>query len=322
MALSRARILQVDPYLTKLSIDYANRPDAFIANAAMPFIDTGGKRTGRYRKFTKEGFKNYNGQDIRARLTMGTKIDYDLDTDGTFALRQRVLWDGVDVVDRKEFLGQINIEEVMMRRLVQARMIAREMRVSAQYVSSSVLTNYSALTGDDRWDAYTAADSDPFDDVETMRNSIHSNTGQEMTDIFMGRQVYNKVKHHPLIIDRIKYTMAATTNKITPALLAAAFDVSRVHIGNVLYVSTVEGQNITLGYAWAKNVVGAYIDPNPTNESLTLGLTFTNYGGGAGHVIEKYSDQQITGDIIRIWADEHEVVVDANCGYLLQTVVS
>lgn len=322
MSLSRAKIQQVDPYLTKLMIDYANRPDAYIANAAMPFVFVDGKRTGRYRKFTKEGFKNYNGVDIRARLTEGHKIDFDFDTDGTYALRQRVLWDGIDQVDRDEYRGQLPLEEIISRRVTDARLIAREMRVAALYTSGTYLTNYSALTVANRWDNYASADSDPFDDVETMRNSIHSNTGLEMTDLFIGRQVFHKVRRHPLIVDSVKNTMAATNENLTPKLLAQAFAVKRVHIGNALYVTTKEGQTISLGYAWGKNVIGAYIDQNPTNFTNSLGMTFTNYNGGAGHAIERFEKQSIHADIIKIWADEDEEVIDVGCGYLLNTVVS
>jgi hypothetical protein len=321
--LSRFEVFQVDPYLTNLSIEYANRPDAFIAAQAMPRINTEGKISGRYRRFKKGSFfRSYDGHDMRGSLAKSTRVIVELDTDGTFACIRRALHDGFDSRDAKEYMtAGISLDELAVRVVTDSILLGREARVAALYTSESVLTNYSALTGNDRWDVYSSASSDPIDDIETMRNSIHSTTGQNMNAVILGRQVYNKVKNHPLLIDRIKYTMQATTNKITPALLAQAFDVEKVLIGDALKLTTKEGQSETLGYVWGKNVIGAYIDPNPTNRSRTLAirpsmLTTDNVE------FRQWTETPVTGTFVEGQIDEDEVVVDANCGYLLQTVIS
>jgi len=321
MSLSRYEMQQVDPYLTKLSIEYANRPDAFIAHQVLPIINTEGKTTGRYRKYKKGNmFRKYD--DARARLAASSAVHVEMDTDGTFACIQRALHDGIADRDAKEFISQgLDLQELAVRVVTDAVLLGREYRVAANLVSSSVLTNYSALASADRWDNFTSASSDPFDDVETMRNSIHANTGIEMNVIVAGRQVYNKLKLHPYVLDRIKYTMNIREGKVTPELLAAAFDVEKFLVGNPLYVSTKEGQTETLGYIWGKNVIGACVDMNPTNRARTLGFIPSLYGTPAVQMAKWYEDN-VKGTYVEGTIDEDEIIVDANCGYLLQTVVS
>jgi hypothetical protein len=117
--------------------------------------------------------------------------------------------------------------------------------------------------------------------------------------------------------------MQATTNKVTPELLAAAFDVEKVVVGDPLYTSSEEGQSTTtLAYIWGKYVIGAHVNPNPTNRTRTLGFMPTLYASNGGHLIERWYENSKRGEIVRFIADEDEVLVDANCGYLLTSVVS
>jgi len=317
---SRHGIMTVDPYLTNLSIEYGNRPDSFIASQLFPIIDAQKKRTGTYRKWGKGRFREY--EDIIPRMGQANQISIIPDDPGTFALVDRGLQEGVPDKDRTEFMSQgIDMQEIIMRYLTDAVLVNRERRVAAYLTSASYLTNYSALTGDDRWDKYTSVDSNPFEDIETMRASIHEANGTEMNVVAMGRSVYRALKMHPLVIDRIKNTMAATGRNITPQLLAAAFDVPKVIVGDSQYITTKEGQTSTLGYIWGNNVIGAHINPAVTNFTQTLGFIPSFYGVGSREVM-RWRPDGVAGEMFRVGVDEDEVLVDAECGYLLQTVVS
>jgi len=320
MSLSRVKMRQVDPYLTTLMVAYANRPDTFIANQVLPFLNTGGKRSGRYRKFTKENFRNY--EDKRAPSTMGNKIEFDLDTDGTFKLTDRSLWDGIDDTIRQEFMGELPVEEITSRFLVDARMVAREKRVANLVQSGTYLTNYSALTSNDRWDVYTSSSSNPKEDIKTMRQSIWAATATKMNTIIMGYQVFDALQLHPLILESVKYVMATTNKNMTAELLASYFGVEKVLVGYPLVITTDEGQSITLAAIWGKNVIGAHIEPKPTNMTRTLGFTPTTKKGGAGHEMLSYYDNDRESQIIKIRADESEELVDVECAYLFNTVIS
>lgn len=321
MSLFQSGVLQADPYLTNLSIEYANRPDGWIGAKVLPVISTNGLVTGRFRKFTLGNrFRKFD--DVRARMTRSAGVRAGMDTDDTFACIERALHDGFTQREAKTFMSNgLNLDEFAVRLVTDALLLNREARVAALLLSSSVITHYSALTGNDRWDITTSADADPFADIETARDSIHSLTGAEMNTVILGRQVFYKARRSPVVIDVVKYTMQATSNKLTPALLAAAFDVDTVHVGNPLYVTTKEGQSETLGYVWGKNAVGMYVNPAPTNQSLTTGAIFS-VNGNEAPLMDKWDERGVKGTFVEGTVDDVEKIIAANCAYLFQTVVS
>jgi hypothetical protein len=324
MPLSRSEFQKVDPYLTNLSIEYANRPDAFIGTKLMPVIPTGGEISGLFKQFAKANrFKDYDGKDKRSRLARSGQVHSEMGDDQTFACNEYSLHDGVYQRDYKVFLSKgLDLVEYAIQLVVDALMMGREKRISALLQSGSVLTNTAALSGNDRWDVFTSESSDPFADVETMRNSIHSLTALDLNTLAVGRQVYNQLKQHPSIIERIKFTMTAIGKNITPALMAQAFDVEEFLVGNPLRVTTDEGQAATLGYIWGKNVIGAFVNRSaPTNRTQMLGSIFSVEGNEAP-IMAKWYEDGVKGTFVEGTIDEDEKVVDANCAYLFTTVVS
>src|SRR6185503_3094154 len=65
------------------------------------------------------------------------------------------------------------------------------------------------------------ASSDPFTDIANQQTTILQNTGMMANTLTLGWQVYQALRKHPLVIDRVKYTMQADAKNITPELLAS-----------------------------------------------------------------------------------------------------
>ena len=72
------------------------------------------------------------------------------------------------------------------------------------------------------------ANGDPFTDIAQGQTTILQNTGFEPNILLLSWPVYQALRKHPLVIDRIKYTTRADASKITPELLAGAFDIDKV----------------------------------------------------------------------------------------------
>jgi len=84
------------------------------------------------------------------------------------------------------------------------------------------------------------AGSDPFTDIANAQTNILQSTGFEANTLTITYPVYQALRKHPLVVDRIKYTTRADAIKITPDLLAAAFDVDRVLVSKAVWNSAVE----------------------------------------------------------------------------------
>lgn len=84
------------------------------------------------------------------------------------------------------------------------------------------------------------ANGDPYTDIANAQTTILQNTGFEANILLMAYPVYQALRKHPLVIDRIKYTTRADASKITPELLAASFDVERVVVSKAVYNTSQE----------------------------------------------------------------------------------
>jgi hypothetical protein len=110
------------------------------------------------------------------------------------------------------------------------------------------------LAGTSQWSDLTTGVSDPIANVETAKEAVRQAVGKRANTVVMGAQVFAKLKQHPKVIDRMKYT---GRDIATPELLASLFDVQRVMIGDAIY-SNDAGTVFT--DVWGKDVVVAYTE--------------------------------------------------------------
>ena len=125
------------------------------------------------------------------------------------------------------------------------------------------------------------ANGDPFTDIAVGQTSILQNTGFEANTFLQTYPVYQALRKHPLVIDRIKYTTRADASKITPELLAGAFDVDRVLVSKAVYNSAAESAAAVPGtasgtYAFiaGKNALLCHSAPEPGIMIPSAGYVF------------------------------------------------
>jgi hypothetical protein len=118
------------------------------------------------------------------------------------------------------------------------------------------------------------ANGDPFTDVATAQTTVLQNTGFEVNTFLQTFPVYQALRKHPLLIDRIKYTTRADASKITPELMAGAFDVDRVLVSKAVYNSAAEGNTASYSFISGKNALLAHVAPEPGLMIPTAGYTF------------------------------------------------
>ena len=125
------------------------------------------------------------------------------------------------------------------------------------------------------------ANGDPFTDIATGQTNILQNTGFEANTFLQTYPVYQALRKHPLVIDRIKYTTRADASRITPELLAGAFDVDRVLVSKAVYNSAVENAAAvpttpsgTYAFIAGKNALLAHVAPEPGIMIPSAGYVF------------------------------------------------
>lgn len=299
--------IHVDAVLTQFSVDYQN--SGFVADVVMPRV-TVAKESGIYFIYDKAKFNlPESRRSIRSQYH---RIDWSV-TQGTYQCHEYALEQAIDDRERVQADEPLDTDRDTTQLVTDLVELGREKRVADQLTSASILTQYTALTGSDQWSNETG--SDPVGDIITGRNTINDAIGIDPNVLVLGRAVFNRLKEHPQIIERIKYSQLGV---VTAELLAAVFEVDKVVIASSLYNTAQEGQDVSLSKVWGKNAVLAYVAPSIGIKIMTLGISLES----RPRQTEKYREEKIKSDVVRVSEVMDELVVTASAGYLIQTAVA
>jgi hypothetical protein len=86
--------------------------------------------------------------------------------------------------------------------------------------------------------------------------------------------VYQALRKHPLVIDRIKYTNPAYAGTVTPQLLAEAFDCGRVVISRAVYNTANENIAASMSFIAGKSALLVHTPSSPGLMIPAAGYTF------------------------------------------------
>jgi hypothetical protein len=301
------RDVHQDAILSNVSTQYQN--GSAIADFVFPRVKVA-KESDKYYKYTRN-FRIPN--TYRAMSSESKKIDWNVTTD-TYFCEEYALHDDIHDRLRRNVDNPLDLDIDTTENLTNALMLDREKRVADIAFSTGSVTNNSALTGSDRWDDY--AGSDPLGDLEDIMLSVKAASGVRPNAIVMGEQVMSKMRNHPDLLERIKYTQKGV---VTEDLLSSLLPGSpRVLVGDLMVDSSQEGDTESLGYIWGKKVLVAYVAPSPGLRSISLGFQFYSQDRG----VKKWREDRIDSDRIQVAEVGDEKLVSADCGYLLDTVVS
>ena len=118
------------------------------------------------------------------------------------------------------------------------------------------------------------ANGDPITDIAIAQTSILQNTGFMPNRLVLGWPVYQALRKHPLIIDRIKYTSRPDAKDITPQLLADVFDVEEVIVSKGVYNAAAEGLTNNMNFIVGSNALLCFAAEAPSLNEPTAGYTF------------------------------------------------
>jgi hypothetical protein len=189
----------------------------------------------------------------------------------------------------------------------------------AQAVLATTAGNYAAsnkvtLSGTSQWSDLTSGVSDPVNDIETAKEAVRQKIGKRANTVVMGAAVFTKLRQHPKIIERIKYT---GRDSATPELLASLFGVKRVLVGDAVYADS-SGNFVDV---WGKFVVVAYTDIASVAEQGTPSYGYTYRLGGYPLVEVPYEDRNAKSWIYPVTDEVSPVIAGALGGYLISAAV-
>jgi hypothetical protein len=254
--------VHVDAILTNASIAYIQSADNFIATKVFPIVPVD-KQSDLYFKYTKEDWFRDDAQ-VRADGTEAATSGYGLTTDSYFAYVyaiKKAIGDQT-MANFDSPLDPLRDGAKFTAQLILNRL---ENQFVADFIKTGVWgTDYTGVAGTPSTGEFKQwsdlANSDPIQDIEAGKTKILSTTGFEANKLVLGYAVYNVLRNHPDIIDRVKYTGNQVPDT---AYLAQLFGVDEVLVAKAVKNTAIEGQTGVFGFSFGKSALLVHSAPAP-----------------------------------------------------------
>lgn len=307
-------VLAVDPVLTNLLVGYMQADSRFVADRVFPAVPVD-KADGTYYIFTKK----YWFLDEMKPRSPGTPFpegNYGVEST-TFATLQYALANRIADEVRANSTVPMDLEQAGVRWLAQQMLIRKERAWAADFMKTSVWGNDDTTATD--WDDYSAGD--PAANVSTAKQTISVATGYDARTMVCGLVVYEALKIHPDIIDRVKYTTAATAAAVQQAI-AAVLDLDELIVGRASYNSANENATATYAAVIDDDALICHVNPSAGIMGATCGKTFAwAPGGGIGSVLPMYRDEMNQADVLRAKMQWDQKATATDLGYFFSDIV-
>ncbi len=310
MSAAGARV--IDPVLSEVAQGYRNAD--MVGLNLFPSVPVA-QRGGKIISFSKEDFALYDTIRAPGANTKRIQLGY---TSGSYSLTQHALeavapW---ELLQEGNAVAKINLASMSVRKVqnIIALRLEKAQADLATTAASYAASNKVTLAGTSQWSDYSGT-SNPSKDIETAREAIRAQIGKRGNTVLLSAQAWSKVKQHPAIIDRIKYT---GRDSVTVEMLANLWDVDKVVVGDAVYTDAA-GAMVDV---WGKFVVVAY-----TNLGSVADLGEPTYGytyrlDGAPYVEQGYEDRNAKSDVYPVTDEVQPVLTAAISGYLISAAVA
>ena len=312
--LNPANARVIDPVLSTVAQGYKH--NEMIASALFPQVAVP-LRGGNIITFGKEDFMLYASARNPGENTKRIQVGY---AGSSYALSDYSLEGQVPIEVVQEGQNGPGIDHASMEiakvSAIMALRLEKQSADIARTAASYQAANKITLSGTSQFSDLTTGVSDPINVVETAKEAVRAAVGKRPNTIVMGAQVFAKLKQHPKIIDRIKYT---GRDVATVELLASLFGVQRVLVGDAIY-SNDAGTAFT--DVWGKDMVIAYTELASLANMGAPSYGYTYNLNGYPLVEEPYYDRNTKSWVYPVTRAEAPVLASANAGYLVTNAVA
>jgi hypothetical protein len=197
----------------------------------------------------------------------------------------------------------------------------REIKIAATAFATASWDEY-VTGGTDfvQWNDYD--DSNPITDVDAGISVIEQSTGQVPNTLVMGKEVFNALKQHPILLELFKYTNPSI---LSEAQIKSALGIENLIIGRAVVESSKEGAaTATRGYIWGKKALLMYVPPKAGLRVPSAGYTFAWKldGSGLTTTISTVREDSRDRDLLKGKHAFDGKVTGMDLGYYFETAVS
>lgn len=282
--------VHVNRPLTNISQLYMNQATDYLAARIFPVVPVQ-KQSDLYFKYTKD-FWFYNLAQVRAPATESAGGGYAVTTAQYNAPVVAIHFD-VDPQIRANTDVPLNADRDATMWVTNQMLIYREVQVLTTVLATSTWTGSttgSDITPSPQWNL---ANSTPLEDIEQQIWSVKQTTGRFPNRFILGPRVWEVLKNHDEVVQRIKYTQrgVVTTDLLASLIAPPGVQDFQVLVAAAIYNNVSEGQAANLQFiAPTKDALLLYAEQQPGIMIPSAGYIFTWTGllgaGAFGTVIQ------------------------------------
>lgn len=315
--MSRIKVsdVRLDKRVSNVLMAYTNSD--FIAGQMMPTIPNLTERTGKIPVLGTNHLRIYDSR--RATYDRGRhEMEFTISTDLSYSIDDYDLETYLPDKLLQEQQSPFNLRRDAGMSLLQSMMLERENALATLFTSTAAITNNTTLSGTDQWNDY--ANSNPDTDVETGRNTIFNAIGREANAMYMSRGVFNKLKYHPLFLNRVS-GVKVLSPAVLVNLIKELWEIEYLYIGKSIKVTSNEGQTVTKAKVWQDDCVLFYRAPRPSIYEPSFGYSFMIKGKNmkASNRREPNADK---GTLERLEWSYQDKILDTNAIYLIKSAIA
>lgn len=304
-----------NPVLTATLTKFVLEQSGLVGQLIAPLFLTG-QQSAKYYVFDKENFVSIPTGLERAPSTPYQRTNLKL-SDDSYSCVNRGIEVPVDDEERAKYRDAFSADEAAMRRARNVMIINHERRVKTLATAAGV-PNSSASNA---WDAYDNADSDPVGDTDVIKEVVRTGSGLVVNLMVISVTVFNALKEHPKILDKIKYSQRGV---VTREILQEVFGIPQIAIAGAVENTAADGQTATLADIWGDKVFFGHVEPSSDLQAPNFARTFvwTAQSGPDGVLVESYREDNIQSDIHRAKQHTDEKMTGSELGYWLDSVLT
>lgn len=294
--------MHYDRPLTDMSVAYIQSQEKFVARKVFPQVTTE-FQSDVYYVWDKDDYMRDEAQE-RAPNTEAAETTAKPATEPflckEYALKEPIPWQRRDNADKV-----LDMEGAAMRRISQKLLIRQDRLWTERYFKAGVwatdLTGVTSTPSAGQFLKWTEVGSTPVQDIDAVKDAIEEETGYRPNKMVISPAILTVLKHHPDILDRIKYSERGI---VTIDLLKALFDLDELHVARGVFNASKKGEATQeRSFIIDNGVLLAYAADAPGIETPSAGYTFAwqdidsgagEYGGG----FRRYSVEARKSDFI------------------------
>lgn len=265
----------IDKALTNMSLQYIQDPSVYISDIVFPRIPVQ-QQTGLYFEYLRDDWFRDEAKE-RAIGTKSVGTDYELSQRSYHTKRYAI---HKDIFDEERVNSDTPLapDRDAVAFIWDKIRLNKENNWAREFFGTGIWqTDFTGIASGTpganqviQWDNY--ASSDPIGDIADAATAMQAVTAKRPNTLVLSRRVYDKLRQHPDILDRIKYTQRGV---VTTELLAALFDIDRILVANAVQNTARRGEEIEMDFIMPDGALLLYVAPNPGLRTASAGYTFT-----------------------------------------------